>query len=74
MAMGEWGLCRDCKWWQIEPDAHVELQTVGQCIEEELQPFQMSITGLGGCNRFIEGEPARAQGSSDQPPSAAPAR
>ena len=34
--MGEWGLCRDCKWWQIEPDAHVELQTVGEGAREWL--------------------------------------
>jgi len=72
--MGEWGLCRDCKWWQIEPGAPVELKTVGQCIDEELQPFQMRISGDGGCNRFMDGEPARARGASDQPPSAAPAR
>lgn len=72
--MSDWGLCRDCKWWQIEPDARVDLKTVGQCIDEELQSFQLSITGEGGCNRFMEGEPARAKGSGQQPPTAAPAR
>jgi hypothetical protein len=69
-----WGLCRDCKWWQIEPDSKVELDTVGQCIDEELQGYALSISGIGGCNRFMKGEPARARGAGDQPPTAAPQR
>jgi hypothetical protein len=69
-----WGLCVGCKWWQIEPGASVELQTAGVCIEEALQPFQLRVTGNGGCNRFVEGSPARAAGSSDKPPSAKPKR
>ena len=69
-----WGLCRDCKWWQIEPKAPIADATVGFCIEEALQPFLVRITGNGGCNRFIEGEPARAAGSSAAPPDAPPQR
>ncbi len=69
-----WGLCIGCKWWQIEPDAAIEHQTAGYCIDEKIQPFQLRITGNGGCNRFMAGEPARAAGSSDQPPSAKPQR
>lgn len=69
-----WGLCIQCKWWQIEPDGHIEHQTVGTCIDERLQPFQLRITGNGGCNRFQEGTPARAAGSSERPPEAKPAR
>ena len=69
-----WGLCVGCKWWQLEPDASVELQTVGVCIEKALQPFQLRITGNGGCNRYLEGDPARAAGSSEKPPSAKPQR
>ena len=70
----KWGLCKSCKWWQIEPDATVEDQTVGLCIDEKLQPFQLRITGNGGCTRYVEGEPARAAGSSDKPPTAEPQR
>ncbi len=70
----QWGLCKECKWWQIEPDANVEAQSAGLCIEEKLQPFQLRITGNGGCNRFTEGKPARAKGSSEKPPSAKPQR
>jgi len=71
---GEWGLCKDCKWWQIEPGARIAATTAGYCIDEKLQPFQLRITGAGGCNRFMEGTPARGSGSSAKPPTAVPAR
>jgi hypothetical protein len=54
----QWGLCKDCKWWQIEPGA----------------PYLLRVSGDSGCNRFMEGEPARAKGSSGQPPAAKPTR
>ena len=74
MSSCDWGLCVDCKWWQIEPDAKVDPHTVGYCIEEKLQPYKLRIAGNGGCNLFMEGEPARAAGSSEKPPAAAPQR
>jgi hypothetical protein len=70
----DWGLCKDCKWWQIEPDAAVGNLTLGQCIDEELQPFLLRVSGISGCNRFMPGEPARAKGSSEAPPRAKPTR
>ncbi|QDU93482.1 hypothetical protein [Lignipirellula cremea] len=70
----EWGLCKACKWWQIEPDAAIEDLTVGFCIDEKILPFQLRISGLGGCNRFMPGKPARAAGSSEKPPAAEPVR
>lgn len=70
----QWGLCKDCKWWQIEPDASVANLTLGLCIDEELQRFQLRVSGNSGCNRFMSGEPARAEGSSGQPPTAKPRR
>jgi hypothetical protein len=69
-----WGPCISCKWWQIEPGAPVENLTVGYCIEEKLQPYQIRITGNGGCNLYMEGKPARGKGSSEKPPTAKPAR
>ncbi|QDU61997.1 hypothetical protein Pan216_28630 [Planctomycetes bacterium Pan216] len=69
-----WGPCVSCKWWQVEPDASVAYQTVGQCIDESLQPYTLRISGNGGCNRYIEGEPARAAGASEMPPVAEPSR
>ena len=69
-----WGLCKECKWWQIEPDASAENPTIGMCIDETLQPYQLRVSGNSGCNLFMEGKPARAAGSSAQPPQAAPQR
>jgi hypothetical protein len=70
----EWGLCEDCKWWQIEPAAKVEDHTLGLCIDEELQPFLIRVSGDSGCKHFMSGEPARARGSSSAPPTAQPTR
>lgn len=70
----QWGLCIKCKWWQVEPDAVLSNDTLGQCIEQSLQFALLSITGNSGCNLFAEGEPARAKGSGEQPPSAQPSR
>jgi hypothetical protein len=74
MSERQWGLCKDCKWWQIEPKAAVENLTLGLCIDEELQDFRLRISGNGGCNRFMSGRPARAEGSSEAPPTAKPTR
>jgi hypothetical protein len=70
----EWGLCKDCKWWQIEPDASVADRTMGLCIEESLQEYKVRISGNGGCTLFMPGKPARAEGSSAKPPTTAPTR
>ena len=74
MAANQWGLCKDCKWWQVEPRASLENTTIGMCIDEKLQPFKLRISGNGGCNRFAAGKPAHAAGSSGAPPTAAPQR
>jgi hypothetical protein len=67
MAEMSWGFCKDCKWWQIEPGAKVSKTTMGLCIDEKLQPFLLSVSGDSGCNRFMEGEPTTAKGSSEEP-------
>jgi hypothetical protein len=69
-----WGLCKDCKWWQIEPEAPVADHTLGLCIDEDLQEYRVRVSGDSGCNRFMDGEPARARGSSAAPPTAQPVR
>lgn len=74
MAGDEWGLCKDCKWFQIEPTAQPRDTTMGLCIDEELQPYRLRVSGNSGCNRFMAGEVARARGSSDAPPVAQPTR
>jgi hypothetical protein len=70
----QWGLCKDCKWWQIDPGGSVANNTMGLCIDEDLQPYHLRVSGNSGCNHFMEGKPARAAGSSDQPPTAKPVR
>lgn len=68
MSDNSWGLCKDCRWWQIEPDAAVENLTLGRCIDEKLQPFSLRVSGLSGCNRFAKGPPQREEGASAAPP------
>jgi len=68
------GIVQDCKWWQIEPGASSENLTLGLCIEEQLQSFQLRVSGNSGCSLFVEGKPAHAKGSSAAPPTAKPQR
>lgn len=68
MSDNGWGLCKDCRWWQIEPDAAVENLTMGLCIEKKLQPFNLRVSGISGCNRFSKGTPQREKGASAAPP------
>jgi hypothetical protein len=74
MAKSEWGECKDCKWWQIEPGADVANTTMGLCIDESLERFNLRVSGNSGCNAFMPGAPARAAGSGAAPPTAAPTR
>ncbi|MGE5191595.1 MAG: hypothetical protein ACM3U2_03780 [Deltaproteobacteria bacterium] len=74
MPESEWGLCKECKWWQIEPGAKLGDTVMGLCIDEELQDFRLRVSGNSGCNRFMPGEPAHARGSSAAPPLAQPTR
>jgi hypothetical protein len=69
-----WGLCKSCKWWQIEPGSTATNLTAGLCIDEKLQKFQLRVSGNSGCNRFMEGEPAHAKGSAEKPPTAVATR
>jgi hypothetical protein len=74
MADAKWGLCKDCKWWQLEPGASLTNTTMGLCIEEKLQRFNLRVSGNSGCNTFAPGKPAHAEGSAAIPPTAAPQR
>jgi hypothetical protein len=74
MTTSNWGMCKDCEWWQTEPEASISNTTMGLCSEEDLQPFQLRVSGNSGCNQYSPGEPARAVGSSAAPPVAEPQR
>ena len=67
---GEWGLCKNCRWWQIEPEAAARNQTLGHCTEEHLLDSKLRVSGLSGCNHFMAGEPAHAAGAAAAPPRA----
>jgi len=73
-AESEWGLCKDCHWWQIEPGATNTDTTLGLCTEEAVQAFRLRVSGNSGCNLFASGDPAHAAGSSAAPPAAWPSR
>lgn len=64
----KWGFCKDCQWWQIEPSVVPTNLTMGQCVEESLHPYQLRVSGNGGCNRFRFGKPKKAEGASNVPP------
>lgn len=70
----QWGLCIECAWWQVEPYEPLEQCTHGMCIEQTLQPYSLRVSGNSGCDLFIQGEPARAEGSGTCPPEAEPTR
>jgi hypothetical protein len=74
MAGSDWGMCKDCQWWQIDPEAHVANTTMGVCIEDALQPFRLRVSGNSGCHHYTPGQPTHAVGSSAAPPTAAPQR
>jgi hypothetical protein len=69
-----WDICIKCKWWQVEPAAALASTTYGLCIEQSLQPYLLRVSGSSGCGLFVEGEPARAEGSGACPPTAKPTR
>jgi hypothetical protein len=64
----EWGLCKDCKWFQVEPRVSAGDRTMGMCIDEKILQFRLRVSGNSGCNRFMSGKPAHARGSSEAPP------
>ena len=70
MPATEWGECKDCKWFQIEPGKKAENNTMGLCIEESLQHLWLRVSGNSGCNYFMAGKLAHAEGSGSAPPTA----
>lgn len=64
----EWGECKDCKWFQIEPKTEPKNNTMGLCIEETIQSIRLRVSGNSGCNLFMPGKVAHAEGSSSAPP------
>jgi hypothetical protein len=63
-----WGPCKTCKMWQIEPNDEIAGETVGVCIAEKLNKYQLRVSGDSGCNVYKEGEVKRRERSSETPP------
>ena len=59
-----WGQCKSCKMWQIEPDAEIAEDTMGVCVAEKLTKYQLRVSGGSGCNIYKSGEVQRVEGSS----------
>ena len=59
-----WGRCKECMYWQIEPDAEISASSLGTCGESKLAPFQLSVKGGCGCVAFMPGLPERRAGAS----------
>ena len=74
MATSDWGLCQECPWWQIDPEANRANTTMGLGIDAAPQPFRLRVSGNRGCNHYAPGPPAPAAGSSAAPPTAQPQR
>jgi hypothetical protein len=74
MAASDWGMCKDCQWWQIDPEGSSTNTAMGVCIEEALQPFRLRVSGNSGCARYTPGKPTRVAESSAAPPIAEPRR
>jgi hypothetical protein len=69
----EWGLCKNCEYWQVEPKAQVADATLGHCVHEELEHFNLRVSGQSGCNHYAPGQPKREEGASAAPPHVASA-
>lgn len=68
----QWGLCKGCKWWQLEPEDRAGNNSLGLCIEEHLQAYRLRVNGASGCNEFQAGRHPHVAGSAAAPPTAEP--
>ena len=71
MPAESWGQCKACKMWQIEPDAAIADETMGLCLAEKLEPYQLRVSGDSGCTIFKTGAIQRQAGASAVPPAGA---
>jgi hypothetical protein len=68
MASENWGECKGCRYFEVEPDASAQDNTMGLCIVHELEPYRLRVSGTSGCTLFEHGEVAHAEGASKSPP------
>jgi len=49
------GVCLTCKYWDVE-EARSESLTaqLALCVQQELKPFALIVSGSSGCNKWAE--------------------
>lgn len=70
MANANWGECKGCRHFEVEPGVAAEANTMGLCIVHEHEIHQLRVSGACGCSQFAQGEAAHAEGASAVPPHA----
>ena len=68
MANQNWGECKSCQHFAIEPNATPAPNTMGLCIVHDHESQHLRVSGGCGCDLFANGEVAHAQGASAVPP------
>lgn len=48
MASENWGECKGCKYFEVEPDAKAEDYTMGLCTVPESEPYRLRVSGVSG--------------------------
>lgn len=70
MAGQNWGECKSCRHFEIEPAATPANNTMGLCIVNDHEPHHLRVSGSCGCDLFANGQAAHAPGASHVPPDA----
>ena len=68
MANSNWGECKACRHFEVEPGVAPEPNTMGLCIVHEHEVHKLRVSGACGCSQFNEGDAAHAEGASEAPP------
>lgn len=56
------GACITCKYWQVEePRLKPVIKLLAVCIQPELKPFALIVSGSSACNKWKEKTPIEVQ-------------
>ena len=49
------GVCLTCRFWQVEePRKEALTPRLALCVQEELKPYALIVSGSSGCNKWKE--------------------
>ncbi|WP_435020000.1 hypothetical protein TA3x_001591 [Tundrisphaera sp. TA3] len=68
MSNQNWGECKSCRHFEIEPAASAAANTMGLCIVHEHEMQHLRVSGSCGCDLHADGQAAHAKGASRVPP------